>query len=93
MSDEEDPPGVAFVVAHPDGVPIFFGGAAWLLEERCRLRGWLRAANWIYWSAERCRSGRTGRFRKPLDPIGSRGFESLPLRHFLGLLPTHPECA
>ena len=31
--------------------------------------------------AERCRSGRTGRSRKPLCPYGYRGFESLPLRH------------
>ncbi len=30
--------------------------------------------------AERCRSGRTGRFRKPLSPQGFPGFESLPLR-------------
>ena len=32
--------------------------------------------------AERCRSGRTGRSRKPLCPYGYRGFESLPLRQF-----------
>ena len=30
--------------------------------------------------AERCRSGRSGRSRKPLCPQGYRGFESLPLR-------------
>ena len=30
--------------------------------------------------AERCRSGRTGRSRKPLSLYGFRGFESLPLR-------------
>ena len=29
---------------------------------------------------ERCRSGRTGRSRKPLTPFGVPGFESLPLR-------------
>lgn len=33
-------------------------------------------------SAERCRSGRTGRSRKPLSLQGFRGFESHPLRHF-----------
>ena len=32
--------------------------------------------------AERCRSGRTGRFRKPVYAQGYPGFESLPLRHF-----------
>ena len=31
--------------------------------------------------AERCRSGRSGRSRKPLYPCGYRGFESHPLRH------------
>ena|GEM_PF-7112017 len=31
--------------------------------------------------AERCRSGRTGRSRKPLCAQAYRGFESLPLRH------------
>ena len=30
---------------------------------------------------ERCRSGRTGRFRKPVNVQTFRGFESLPLRH------------
>lgn len=34
-------------------------------------------------SAERCRSGRTGRSRKPLCAQAYRGFESHPLRHFL----------
>ena len=34
-------------------------------------------------AAERCRSGRTGRSRKPLSSQGDRGFESLSLRHFL----------
>ena len=36
--------------------------------------------------AERCRSGRTGRSRKPLCLYGYRGFESLPLRHYPSLL-------
>lgn len=31
--------------------------------------------------SERCRSGRTGRSRKPLGAQASPGFESLPLRH------------
>ena len=31
--------------------------------------------------AERCRSGRTGRSRKPLSAQAFRGFESLSLRH------------
>ena len=31
--------------------------------------------------AERCRSGRSGRSRKPLSAQAFRGFESLPLRH------------
>ena len=35
-----------------------------------------------YCAAERCRSGRTGRSRKPLCSHEYRGFESLPLRHF-----------
>ena len=33
-------------------------------------------------SAERCRSGRSGRSRKPLWVCAHRGFESHPLRHF-----------
>ena len=33
--------------------------------------------------AERCRSGRSGRSRKPLGAYASRGFESLPLRQML----------
>ncbi len=33
-------------------------------------------------NAERCRSGRTGRSRKPLFLHGNPGFESLSLRHF-----------
>src|SRR4029453_6308642 len=32
--------------------------------------------------AERCRSGRTGWFRKPVSLYWFPGFESLPLRHF-----------
>ena len=31
-------------------------------------------------SAERCQSGRSGRFRKPVCLCGYRGFESHPLR-------------
>ena len=34
-------------------------------------------------TVERCRSGRTGRSRKPLCLRGYRGFESHPLRHYL----------
>jgi hypothetical protein len=37
--------------------------------------------------AERCRSGRSGRSRKPLYPQGYRGFESLPLRQRVRMLP------
>ena len=36
-------------------------------------------------ASERCRSGRTGRSRKPLTLHGVPGFESLSLRHFNGL--------
>jgi hypothetical protein len=32
---------------------------------------------------ERCRSGRSGRSRKPLCPYGYPGFESLPLRQVI----------
>ena len=43
-------------------------------------------------SAERCRSGRTGRSRKPLSLHGFRGFESHPLRHFHVILALLPSC-
>ena len=37
--------------------------------------------------AERCRSGRSGRSRKPLYPCGYRGFESHPLRQKIRIFP------
>ena len=39
---------------------------------------------------ERCRSGRTGRSRKPLYARAYRGFESLPLRHIISM--QSPDC-
>ena len=41
---------------------------------------------------ERCRSGRTGRSRKPLYSREYRGFESLPLRHIPAGGPSGPFC-
>ncbi len=38
---------------------------------------------------ERCRSGRTGRFRKPVYPSGYPGFESLPLRQEIRRVAGH----
>jgi hypothetical protein len=42
-------------------------------------------------SPERCRSGRTGRSRKPLSAYADPGFESLPLRSKNNNAPVIPE--
>src|ERR1700760_4327521 len=50
-----------------------------------RSSGWLPGGNppLISVARERCRSGRSGRSRKPLCVQAYRGFESHPLRHSL----------
>ncbi len=64
--------------ADPRREGVALGGAAAAAPRRLRARElFVRVRR----PAEGCRSGRSGRSRKPLYPRGYRGFESHPLRH------------